>query len=162
MRVERTYDVPPTRLYEVLTDLGYLTERSRRYGGAAEPTVHHSDGTVVVTTVRQIPMDKVPSTARRYLGEGRLVQIDQWATPRGDGVVTAVLTVDAGRMPLDMAGRHEIRPVATGSVYAVEVDLKVTVPVVGRAMAGAVASQIEQLLTAELAFTESWLSERDV
>lgn len=158
MQVERIYTVPPARLYEVMTDVDYLTTRSRRYGGESHPTVVHSPGVVVVTTQRRIPVDKLPSIARRYLGDARLVQIDRWTEPSGDDAVVASLAVDAGRMPLEMLGRHEIRPTATGCVYSINIDTAVKVRLVGGAINSAVASQLEKLLTAEMAFTEAWLS----
>jgi len=158
MQVERIYNVPPARLYQVLTDVDYLTERSKRYGGLSDPTVVHSTGVVVVTTQRKIPVDKLPSIARRYLGDARLVQIDRWTEPSGDDAVVASLAVDAGRMPLEMSGRHEIRPMATGCLYSINVDTAVKVRLVGGTINGAVAAQLEKLLTAEMAFTEAWLS----
>lgn len=158
MQVEHNYTVPPARLYNVITDVGYLTERSRRYGGVSDPTVAHLPGVVVVTTQRQIPVDKLPSVATRYLGDGRLVQIDRWTDPGADDVVIASLAVDAGRMPLEMSGRHEIRSTAAGCVYRINVDMAVKVRLVGRAISIAVGSQLEKLLTAEMAFTEAWLS----
>lgn len=158
MQVEHNYAVPPARLYNVITDVGYLTERSRRYGGVSDPTVAHSPGAVVVTTQRQIPVDKLPSLATRYLGDGRLVQIDRWTDPGADDLVIASLTVDAGRMPLEMSGRHEIRSTAAGCVYRINVDMAVKVRLVGPAISIAVASQLEKLLTAEMAFTETWLA----
>jgi hypothetical protein len=159
VHVDRAYDVPPIRLFTVLTDLEFLTERSRRYGGVADPTVQRLAGEVVVTTARQIPIDKLPSPARRYAGDGRIEQVDRWSEPASDDALHATIVVDAGKMPLEMAGRHEIRVRPGGCVYAIDVDIDVHVPVVGRAIRGSVASQLEKLLTAELAFTESWLSQ---
>jgi hypothetical protein len=160
MQVEHSYSVSPERLYRVLTDVAYLTERGQRYGGVAAPVIETLPNETVVTTVRQVSSDKLPSVARRYVGDGRLVQIDRWSEPSSDGPpYRASLAVDAGGMPIEITGKHEIRPVSTGCLYVMTVTTNVKVALVGRAIRTGLEGQLKKLLTAEMAFTERWLAE---
>jgi hypothetical protein len=159
VEVTHSYAVSPTQLFEVITDMDFLEERGHRYGGVGQPTVRKNDGIVVVTATRQIPVDKVPRMARRYLGDGRLTQTDRWGDRREENV-TATLAVDPGAMPVDVSGNHEIRATPQGCRHITKISLKVKVPLVGGALAGPVAAQLEKLLSAEMRFAETWLDQR--
>jgi hypothetical protein len=157
VEITHSYAASPKQLFEVLTSLEFLEERGRRYGGVGEPDVSKEDGTVIVTATRQIPVDKVPRMARHYLGDGRLTQTDRWGAVH-DESVKATLSIDPGKMPVQVSGDHEIRPTPEGCQHITKVAVKVKVPLVGGAIAGPVSSQLEKLLTAEMRFAETWLA----
>ena len=159
MEVTHSYDASPKQLFELLTSMDFLEERQRRYGGVGEPHVNRDDGTVVVTSTRQIPVDKVPRMARHYVGDGRLTQVDRWDDVHEESV-KATLTIDPGAMPINVTGNHEILATPQGCRHVTKVNVKVKVPLVGGAIAGPVSSQLEKLLSAEMRFAETWLAER--
>jgi hypothetical protein len=167
MRVERRYADPPAALFAVLTDLGFLRARSERFGGRGEPTLAREPGAVVVTVPRQLPLAQVPGALRRYVGDGRLVQVERWARPTAaDGAadqsadwtrVEADWRVDPGKAPLTLRGRHEITVVDGGCVHQVIVDLRVRVPLAGGAIAKQVGGHLADLVAREQAFAADWL-----
>ena len=157
MQVECSYPVPPIRLYEVLTDLDFLIARNERYGGVGTPTVEQTGDALVVTTVRRIPLEHAPAVAHRFLGDGQLVQVDRWAPPTADRALAAV-AIDPGRIPMQIRGSYDIRPVDDGCVYVAAIDLKVKVPLIGGAIASQVSGLMRQLLTAEMNFALEWLA----
>jgi Protein of unknown function (DUF2505) len=159
VHAEYRYAVPPLRLFEVLTNLGFLIARNERFGGVGAPTVERSGSTVVVRTVRRIPLEHAPVVAHRYLGDGQLVETARWELPRADATeVAASVAVDTGRIPMDMSGRHEIRVVSTGCLHVASVDIKVRIPFVGGAIAAQVSGLMRQLLTTEMDFAQEWLT----
>ena len=159
MEVTHSYATSPTQLFELLTSMDFLEERSRRYGGVGQPRVSRNDGAITVTATRQIPLDKVPRMARHYVGDGRLTQVDRWDDIDEESVKAATLSIDPGSMPVNVTGNHEILAIPQGCRHVTKVNVKVRVPLVGGAIAGPVSSQLEKLLTAEMRFAETWLAE---
>jgi hypothetical protein len=158
MQVQREYGVAPRALWEVLTDLSFLEARSARFGGGSAPSVDRSGGRVVVITPRQIPLDDVPGTFRRYVGSGALVQTDIWTTVDGDHV-SGTWTTDPGGMPATVDGTHDIAARGGGCVYAVTAAVKVHVPLIGGRLAAEVSKHVEALVKSELEFLTEWLDE---
>lgn len=158
MRVEHEYDAAPRALLGVLTDEGFLTARSARFGGNGAPTVKRSAGTVVVTVPRLLPVDAVPGPFRRFAGTGELVQTDTWAQMTDDQV-SGTWTIDAGDSPLHLSGTHDITATATGCRYAVTAEVEVRIRFIGGQAEGVIRQQLGQLIGAEQEFAESWLSQ---
>lgn len=159
MHAEYRYAVPPLRLFELLTNHDFLVARNERYGGVGVPTVERVGSTVVVKTVRRIPVEHAPAISHRYLGDGHLVETDRWEAPGpADTEASASVDVDTGRIPMEMSGGHRISAIAEGCVHVTSVDIKVRVPFVGGAIASQVSGLMRQLLTAEMSFAQEWLT----
>jgi hypothetical protein len=156
MQVEHSYDVPPRVLLDVLTDEGFLRERSKRFGGRDEPSVTRSDGTIVVTVPRHLPVEAVPGPFRRFVGEGTLVQTDTWSHIADDRI-SGTWTTDVGKAPLALRGTHEIVATGTGSRYVVTADVKVKIPFGGGAAEKLVRERLAELVRNEQAFAAAWL-----
>jgi hypothetical protein len=160
MRVERRYADPPAALFAVLTDLEFLRARSVRFGGRGQPTLTVEPAAVVVTVPRQLPLAQVPGPLRRYVGDGRLTQVERWTRPAADDEgarVDADWRVDPGKAPLTLHGRHEITAVDGGCVHRVSADLRVRVPLAGGAIAKQVNGYLADLVAGEQAFAADWL-----
>jgi hypothetical protein len=156
MQVEHTYDVPPRALFDVLTDEEFLRERGRRFGGRGEPSVTRSNGSIVVTVPRQLPVEAVPGPLRRFVGNGALVETDTWSQI-GDERISGTWTTDVGRAPLELRGTHEIVATDTGCRYVVTADVKVKIPFGGGAAEKLVRERLTELVRNEQAFAASWL-----
>jgi hypothetical protein len=161
MRVERRFADPPAALFAVLTDLRFLRARGERFGGRGEPVLASEPGALVVTVPRQLPLRQVPGPLRRYVGDGRLTQIERWTPPAADAPVDAGIgaawRVDPGGAPLTLTGRHEITPVDGGCVHLVTADVRVRVPLAGAAIAKQVSGYLADLVAREQAFAADWL-----
>jgi hypothetical protein len=156
MQVEHAYDVAPRALLDVLTDEGFLRERGRRYGGRGEPTVARSDGSIVVTVPRQLPVEAVPGPFRRFVGDGALVQTDTWSEIAEDRI-SGSWTTDVGKAPLLLRGTHEIVAAGSGCRYVVTAEVKVKIPLGGGAAEKLVRERLAELVRNEQDFAETWL-----
>jgi Protein of unknown function (DUF2505) len=141
----------------VLVDPAFLQARSARYGGVGAPSVSRSGSTVEVRTIRQLPLDHVPSAFRRFVGDGRVEQVDRW---QADGApdVTGVWVLETGRAPIELHGEHVVSTDRSGSRYVVTANIRVTVPVVAGRLSRQVESYLSQLIASEQKFLAEWLT----
>jgi hypothetical protein len=156
VQVHHRYDVGPTALFDTLVDPAFLAARSARYGGLGAPAVDHLDSGVHVRSLRQLPLDHVPSALRRFVGDGRVEQVDAWTEVTTDRVV-GTWTIDSGRAPIDLHGTHEITADESGSSYVVTAHVRVTLPLAGR-LTRQVEAYLAQLVAAEQKFLAEWLT----
>jgi hypothetical protein len=155
VQVECAYDVSPPTLLDVLTDPTFLAARGERYGGIGAPKIERTSTTIVVTTTRQLPLDRVPAPFRRFVGNGQAVQVDTWSITDGPGVV-GTWTLDTGAAPIDLHGSYTIVDEPPGCRYAVEADVRVHIPVLARRLERQVAEHLADLVRAEQAFAADW------
>ena len=100
------YPVPPTELLDALADPDYLAARHERFGGVGAPTAELSNPDIVITTVRQLPMDKIPSAIKGLVGDGKITQVDTWSAAAGRRRRPAR---NLARRPRDGSCRHRGR-----------------------------------------------------
>jgi hypothetical protein len=154
-----SYSVPPTELLDALADPNYLAARHERFGGVGAPSAERSGTDVVITTVRQLPMDKIPSAIKGLVGDGQITQVDTWSSqPDGDGVLHGTWRADLGTAPADIGGAYLIEPTGDGCSYDCSVHVKVKVPFVGGKIEQQVRGYLDHLITKEQAFLADWLS----
>lgn len=146
----------PAELIEVLLDPAFLAARSARYGGIGAPTVTAVAAGVEVRTARQLPIDHVPSAFRRFVGDGRVEQVDTWPPVDGDRVVGS-WTLDTGKAPIELHGSHTVSGQDDGCAYVVTADVRVSVPVIAGRLSRQVEAYLAQLVAAEQAFLADWL-----
>ncbi len=161
---EHSYDAPPSTLLALWQDPGFLAAASAKFGGVGAPTVEDAGGRVLVRSERQLPVDKVPSFLRRFVGSGTLQQVDDWprdAAPAGgasdSGAIEGTWQV-SGRMPATMSGRQWIVAEGQGCRVSVEGTVSVSAPLVGGKAEEMVAREITKLIAAQQQFAADWLA----
>ena len=153
------YSVPPTELLDALADPSYLAARHERFGGVGAPSAERSNPDVIITTVRQLPMDKIPGAIKGLVGDGQITQVDTWSSePDADGVLRGTWRADLGTAPADIGGVYSIEPTDDGCSYDCSVNVKVKVPFVGGKIEQQVRGYLDHLITKEQAFLADWLS----
>lgn len=100
------------------------------------------------------PADEVPSFARKIVGEEiNIVQDEQWSSP-----TSAALQVTIPGKPGEMKGSIAIAPSATGTVETVEVEVKVSIPLIGGKLEGFIGDMLLRALRAETKVGRDWLT----
>ncbi len=152
------YSVSPSALLDALANLDYLAARSERFGGVGAPTTEHADDSVVITAVRQLPMDKIPAAIKGLVGDGQITQVDTWSTvPDTEGTLLGSWRADLGTAPTVIGGDYSIESTTDGSSYACSVNVKVKVPFIGGKIEQQVRGYLDYLITKEQAFLDDWL-----
>jgi Protein of unknown function (DUF2505) len=162
MPLDHSYALPPSELLAIMLDLDYLKARHERFNGVGTPEVERSDTEAVITTVRQLPMDKVPGAFKGFVGDGQIVQVDTWQLPNESTAseVTGEWRADLGSAPAKMGGTHIVQSTDGGSDYSVTVDVSIKVPFVGGKMEGQVRGYLEHLIGKEQEFLEEWVAKK--
>jgi uncharacterized protein DUF2505 len=163
---EHSYDAPSSALLALWQDPEFLAAAGARFGGVGTPTVEDAGERVRVRSERQLPLDKVPSLVRRFVGSGTLQQVDDWpradpsAAPSQDpGTIEGTWEV-SGRMPATMSGRQSIVPEGPGCRVSVEGTISVSAPLVSGKAEEMVAREITKLIAAQQEFAAEWLAGR--
>jgi hypothetical protein len=153
------YAVPPSDLLAALSDMSYLQARNDRFAGIGDPQVEESDGSTLITSVRQLPMDKIPGAVKGLVGDGQITQVDSWTvTPVADGSILGSWRADLGTAPAVIGGDYRIEPVDGGATYSCSVDVKVKVPFIGGKIEEQVRGYLDRLITKEQEFLADWIT----
>ncbi len=155
------YSVSPTDLLDALSDKSYLLARHERFAGVGEPTVERDGDSVVITAVRQLPMDKIPGAVKGLVGDGQITQVDTWSTkPDADGTLTGSWTADLGTAPAIIGGGYQITGSSDACSYSCSVDVKVKVPFIGGKIEEQVRGYLDRLISKEQDFLADWLTQQ--
>lgn len=106
------------------------------------------DGGVLFAVSRTLP-DGVPGPLQKFLpSDGRVLQTDDWSAER-DGVRTGTWKVEIAGAPARMGGTMRLEPLAEGSRYTIEGQVKVSVPLIGGRAETFIASLVHRLAERE-------------
>jgi hypothetical protein len=157
---EHDYEVSPSELFATLSDEKYLLARHERFGGVGTPTSEQVDDSVVITTVRQLPMDKIPGAVKGLVGDGKITQVDTWSGIADDaGDLRGTWRADLGTSPAIIGGDYRIDPIDGGCRYVCSVNVKVKVPLIGGKIEEQVRGYLDKLITKEQEFLADWLNQ---
>lgn len=119
-----------------------------------------TDQTLDLTIRRTVELE-VPSIAKKLLSPSNTVtSVDHWEQ-RADGTWGGHYSVDIKGVPAKTSGKTNLVAAADGGAdYTVELEVKVSVPLIGEKVAGALRPQLEAQLEAEFAACDTWLAER--
>lgn len=151
MKVAHDFSVNPDQLFATLIDPAYLDARQERFGGIGEPTVEEEGDGAVITSRRQLPLDKVPGAFRGFVGDGQIVQVDRWQTP-----TAGTWSATVGTAPATIGGTHEISA-GSGSHYAIGIEVSIKIPFIGGKFEQQVSGYLEQLISKELDYLDEWI-----
>ena len=154
------YSVSPSDLLDTLSDKSYLLARHERFAGVGEPTVVQDGDSIVITAVRQLPMDKIPGAVKGLVGDGQITQVDTWSTkPDADGTLTGSWTADLGTAPAIIGGEYQITASPDGCSYSCSVNVKVKVPFIGGKIEEQVRGYLDRLISKEQEFLADWVTQ---
>jgi hypothetical protein len=156
-----TYPTAPSELLAALADAGYLAARHARFGGVGDPPVADESGDeIVITTVRQLPTDKIPSAVKGLVGDGQITQVDTWSRSADeDGTIRGQWRADLGTAPAVIGGEYAIEPAGDGCSYTCSVNVKVKVPFIGGKIEEQIRGYLDHLIGKEQAFLADWLAQ---
>lgn len=155
---EHIYEASVEDVVLLWRDPEFLAAVGARFGGVGEAEVEPAGDRVLVTTRRQLPLDKVPSFVRRFIADGTLRQVDDWpAEP--EPPVAGRWTVH-GSMPATMSGTQTVRAEGAGCVVAVEGSIEVSAPLIAGRIEELISREIVKLIGVQQEFAAEWLAGR--
>lgn len=147
---ELTYDAPPAQVRAMLLD------RDFRETVAAEQRALRStilvDGEQVTFGTVQAARG-IPSFAKKFVGDE--IEILQKETWKGDD---ADVHITIPGKPGELRGTTRLLPAGDGTVEKVDLEVKVSIPLVGGKIEGLIADLITKALTYENRAGRAWLA----
>jgi hypothetical protein len=147
----------PKAVFEMLHDSGYLSAKSQLAIDSAA-SVDRTDSGSTVTLQRRLTSD-LPEMARKFLGdEISVLEIQNWELPKKDGSAQAKLTVTISGAPVTVEAEMKLFGDKSGTTIELTGSVKVAVPIFGAMAEGAVAGELEKIISLEQAIGENWLA----
>jgi len=145
-----TYEAPIETVRAMLLDPGFR-ESVAAQQRAIRSTVEVEGTTVHLETVQ--PASGIPSFAKKFVGDE--IVIDQRETWKGD---TADVHVTIPGKPGDMKGTARLTTDGTTTTETVDLEVKVSIPLVGGKIEGLIGDLLVKALKAENRAGREWLA----
>ncbi|HVV75265.1 MAG TPA: DUF2505 domain-containing protein [Mycobacteriales bacterium] len=133
VRIEHDYAADVETVYDLISDPAYIERKYRALGGRDVAADRHEadDGGCEVVTTRTVSVD-LPGFAKKLLTPSQTtVQNERWSGPATDGSRKCSYDVDVQGAPGSISGTHTLSPSASGCHHLIDIDIKVSVPLLG-------------------------------
>ncbi|WP_433166623.1 DUF2505 domain-containing protein [Kribbella sp. CA-247076] len=158
LKLSASYDATPEEVFAIVTDATFreqACEKTKALSYAVEVT--ESGGDTVVRVQREMPSHDVPDIARKFVGETlTVVQTETWHAARPDGSRHADIRGEISNTPVTLKGTAEITGNGSTTVQAIELDVKVAVPLIGKKIEPFVVDAIRSGLQKEHELGREW------
>lgn len=149
MKINKSYDYPASvqQVFDLVTSKEFR-EECCVYQDSPEYSVEvtDEDGTTVIRIERKERND-LPDFVKKLTGEFvKVIQVEKWAPDDGSGTRTAKIFVDIVGQPAQMKGTSTLTSSNGSSVLAVDGDIKVAIPLIGRKIEPEIAKAISASL----------------
>jgi hypothetical protein len=150
-------------VYATMVDPDYLRARLERIGGPGAALLAHSADVHGAHYRLRLGLDAkdLPSVVRTVLSGNVTIERDERWTRQDSGRYLGDVDVTIPGAPASATGAMRLRDLPDGSSeLSVRADVRVSVPLIGGKIEGVVGEQVQRLLAAETAFTQTWLGAR--
>jgi hypothetical protein len=150
-------------VYATMVDPDYLRARLERIGGPGAALLAHSADVNGAHYRLRLGLDgkDLPSVVRAVLSGDVTIERDERWTRQDSGRYVGDVDVAIPGAPASATGAMRLRDLPDGgSELSVRADVRVSVPLIGGKIEGVVGEQVQRLLAAETAFTQTWLGTR--
>jgi Protein of unknown function (DUF2505) len=158
LNLSSAYDATPEEVFAIITDATFREQACEATKAISyEVTVSDSGDDRVVEVRREMPSDQIPDFARRFVGKTlTIVQTETWHPAGPDGARQADVRGEITGTPVTLNGTAALRPEGGTTVQAVDLDIKVAVPLIGRKLERFVADAIRAGLEKEHELGRAW------
>jgi hypothetical protein len=133
MRIEHDYAADVETVYALISDPAYIERKYAAIGGrdVAVDRSEGDDGGCEVVTKRTVSVD-LPGFAKKVLTPSQTtIQTEVWSAAAADGTRRCSYDVDVQSAPGNISGTHVLSPTASGSHHQIDIEIKVSVPLIG-------------------------------
>jgi carbon monoxide dehydrogenase subunit G len=153
MKMQHTlsYEADPAAVFAVLADPDYITEKLTATGSLDSTVSVTVEGTeTVITTMRKLSSDDLPSLAKSFVGDAITVdQTERWGPPATDGTREGTLNATFRGTPMKVDATLRLSPGGAGSELRVAGDVKAGIPLMGGSIESFAAEQLTRGLDRE-------------
>lgn len=155
---EQTFAGTPDEVFAMLTDPEFIVHKCTESGSVdVTADVDDTGGEVTITNHRVLPA-KLPSWAKRFVGETiPITDVQRWHDVAADGSRDATFDVEFTGQPLDFHGTMTLRASDDGTVIHTVGALKANVPLIGGKVERMASDWITRFLNKEQRVGNAWL-----
>lgn len=153
-----SYDATPEEVFAIVTDTAFREQACERTKALSyDVKVSTSGGDTVVRVSRKMEAKDIPDMARKFVGETlTVVQTETWHPAAADGSRTADVSGEISNTPVTLKGTARITANGAQAVQAIDLDIKVAVPLIGKKMEPFVVDAIRNGLQKEHDLGHEW------
>jgi hypothetical protein len=133
VQIEHDYAADVETVYALISDPTYIERKYVDLGGrdVAVDRSEGDDGGCEVVTKRTVAVD-LPGFAKKVLTPSQTtIQTEVWSAAAADGSRRCTYDVDVQGAPGSISGAHTLTATAAGSHHLIDIDIKVSVPLIG-------------------------------
>jgi hypothetical protein len=160
VRIEHDYSAGVETVYALISDPGFIERKYVAIGGrdVAVDRTDTGDGGCEVVTKRTISVD-LPGFAKKVLTPSQTaVQVETWAGATAAGERICTYTVEAQGAPSRIEGVHKLTPTASGCHHTIDIDAKISIPLIGGRLEKLAAEQGSEDIAKQFAYTDEELA----
>jgi hypothetical protein len=162
MKIAKTaqFAATPDEVFAVLADQAFQEAKCAATAAIRyQAAVSESGGRTTITTERILPSDGLPDFAKSMVGETlKVVETQEWEAAAADGTRAGTVRMEVAGAPLALTGTLRLTPDGSGTVEAIDADLKARVPLIGGKIEKAAAVPIQQAIDIEVRTAQEWLA----
>jgi hypothetical protein len=158
LKLSTKYDASPADVFAIISDPAFREEACvQTHAVSYDVSVTQSGSDTVVKVVREMPTEQIPDFAKKFVGATiTVVQTETWGPAAADGSRRASVRGEVKGTPAGFTGTASISGDTGQTVQAVDLDVKVAVPLIGRKMEPFIAQAIEAALVKEQKIGQTW------
>ena len=159
--ISMTYPADPQRVATMLSDSDYQRGRIDRFGleDATVDVAARGQG-FVATIAGSVPPSRLPAAAKRFVRSTiSFTLAESWGEPADDGARTGDIDITLKGAPVNAGATTAMRPAGENATeVTIEVDLNVSVPLVGHKIEEKAMSMTDRAVADEEERAAAWLA----
>lgn len=150
----------PQVVFDMLSDPEFIVHKCTESGSIDVSAEVEDDGDEVTITNHRVLPAKLPSWAKRFVGETiPITDVQHWRDVAADGSRDAKFDVEFSGQPLEFHGTMTLRGDGDGTVVHTIGSIKANVPLVGGKVERMASDWITRFLNKEERVGNAWLAE---
>jgi hypothetical protein len=158
LKMSASYDATPEEVFAIVTDTAFREQACEKTKALSyDVTVSASGTDTVVRVSRKMESTDIPDMARKFVGDTlTVVQTETWHAASADGSRTADVSGEIANTPVTLKGTARIAQDGAQTVQAIDLDVKVAVPLIGKKLEPFVVDAIRSGLQKEHDLGHDW------
>ncbi len=158
LKMSASYDATPEEVFAIVTDTAFREQACEKTKALSYDVKVSTSGTdTVVRVSRQMESTDIPDMARKFVGDTlTVVQTETWHAAAADGTRTADVSGEIANTPVTLKGTARIGQDGAQTVQAIDLDVKVAVPLIGKKLEPFVVDAIRSGLQKEHDLGHDW------
>jgi hypothetical protein len=160
LKLSASYDATPEEVFAIVTDTTFREQACEKTKALSyDVQVSTSGADTIVRVSRKMEAVDIPDMARKFVGDTlTVVQTETWHAAAADGSRTADVSGEISNTPVTLKGTASISRDGAQTVQAIDLDVKVAVPLIGKKMEPIVVDAIRAGMVKEYDLGREWAS----